>query len=482
MNLYRRLIWWYLSLPVFIFLLSWNSHIIGMPLFCGLLFAVEHVAQFSDIKKNSQINNQFNVGLIVLTVILAVLVTWLTIVGNFSDWWKHRAIFFDLSRCEWPVNYEFNAIRHQLSFYLMYYIPPAIIAKVIGLQWLSLAVIIWTMIGYGLIFFGYFYRSRTIIEWFILLFLLVSFGGWDVLGWLWITGHWPPFGQHLATWNVFQSSSNISVFYWVPQHVIPAWLSGVLLFHPSLQSHEKVRFGSLLVVLVAYWSPLVAIGLVFFIILDIFSLVGIRAMLNSSIIYFFSICLIIPYYLYLSRDASLLNSGWSWRSGIDFQSYYLEFIFFTIAVLFVIVMVLVGRRVNYQYLMLTLALLLLAPFYRLGVFFDLTMRGPLVAYVYLSMAAGDGALNLLRSCGTADRKGKQGMGRLTLAILLLIPSGVTGLYDSIPGINALRYHSTFPEYTDGVRTSIESSGYQYQYVVPATPIKNKILLDSDVCP
>jgi len=482
MFLYRRILWWYLATPVLLFLLSWYDSALGIPLFLCLLFAVDYASQYSDIKDDHRSQYRFSLFLKILTITLAVLVAWGSLATNYWDWNKHRPLFYDLARCHWPISYDMDGTSYLLSYYLMYYLPPTMMTKAFGLKWLPEIAQVWTLMGYGLVLWGYFGRSRTMIEWLFLFLLLMTFSGWDILGAHWKYGKWPPYAVDFMNWNSTETSGSIYLFYYIPQHVIPAWLGGILLFRPELKAQDRVRFGSLLLALVAYWSPMVAIGLSAFILADLLSMDTVKTLIENKRMHFLSLCLVMPYYLYLSRSLSGIENSWTPISmGIWFKPYYLYFLFFSLTVIFAITLLLAGRQLNGRYLLVSLFILLLAPLYHFGAYNDLTMRGPMAEYYFLLASAGDGALNLLRRLRHAEIPLKPAMARLIVAVLCLMVSSVGPVYMTIPVIGAILHLDFFAPMSEGVQKIWGEDRLRNQLIVPITPVKTVLLRDTEMC-
>lgn len=475
MWLYRRIIWWYLAAPVLLFLLQWYNHIIGFPLFCALLFGVDYVSQYSDSKDGARYKT--NYFLLIPTIILTILVTWGALSANLYDWQKHRSLFYDLTQCLWPIGYVWNDLEYVMAYYVMYYLPSALVAKALGLQWLPQTVALWTVIGYGLVFWGYFSRSKNVTEWLVLFFILFSFGGWDILGWYFKHGQWPQFPEHLVAWNGLETNSNAYIFYWVPQHAIPAWLAGILLFRPEFTAQDRVRFGTLLLALVTYWSPLVGIGLFFFIAADVLSLNPFKAFMKNKIMFLMSFALVVPYYFYLHRKLASVYNTWTFYNWELFVPYYLNFLFFTVLIVFLVVGLLCGFRENRKYLLVCLCVLLISPLYCFGNVNDLAMRAPMTQYFFLLLIAGDGALKRLRK----GFNGRHGVARTAVAAGILLISMASPINESVYPLRAIMDLRFFDQVPHGLMRLYANDDARYQYMSNITPLKSALMEDVELC-
>jgi hypothetical protein len=489
MWLYRRIVWWYLAAPVFLFLLRWYNHAIGFPLFCALLFLVDHVSRYSDLKNGDGTPYRYkvNVRLMIPTALLTILVAWGGLGANYYDWQKHRALFYDLTMCDWPVGYVWWDLEYLMSYYLMYYLPPAAVASLLGLQWLHHVVEVWTVFGYGLVFFGFFSRSRTLAEWLLLCFVLFAFAGWDVVGWRWRHWEWPAFPEHLVQWNGLETGSNLSIFFWVPQHAIAAWLSGMLLFQPQLSSAQRARFGALLLALVAHWSPLVAVGLCFFVALDaVYALKEHRfnpfpVIRSNAPMLLMSLALVAPFYLYLTRDMSNVYHTWTFYNWDEFVPYYLGFFFATVFILFLSVYLLAGVRNDERYLNLCAVILLLSPLYCFGTVNDLAMRGPMVAYFFLLWTASGGALELWRGFAADGVGCDRRLARASVALAVLLVSMVTTVNEAYWPALAIKEGRWFSPVKGGILGLYREDDARYQYLSRITREKTALMEPITLC-
>ncbi len=470
MALYHRLIWWYLAAPVILFLLGWYTPLIAVPVSCATMWAVWQVSRYPDASGAPA----FPKRLTLLTLGFMVLLTWISMLRTNGDWLEHRAIFYDLARCHWPVGYQFDAKDVMLDYHLVYFSPSAWVASLIGMAWLPQAVFAWTSAGFGLIFWGYFRRSQTIAEWCVLCFFLIAFGGWDIFGYYLKHNAWPPEDTHVTWWSPLETSSNIILFYWVPQHVIPAWLAGLLLFRPQLKTQDRVRFGAFLLALVACWSPLVAIGLAVFVVIDFLSVNPFKAVLRHFFVYLVSVCLVGTYFVYIARDPASVVHGWSMLIGDKFLRYYVYFAVLQLAVIFAIVLLFVDKKKHQRNLLVCYVVLLLAPQYDLGVAYDLTMRGPMVEYFFLLLVTGDGALRWLRERNF-------GWLHVIAAGTLLLPASVAPLYDTWTALKHTKDGVLTPPFNEGIERIFADSGLKYQYIATVTPAKKMFLRNVTVC-
>jgi hypothetical protein len=197
----------------------------------------------------------------VLVGMSLALVLWAVLSGvggigyqNF-DYQKHNAILDSLVSSPWPV--VGPGSEDTLVYFLSYYLPAASLGKVFGFQAAVAAQFVFNLVGLHLAAFWFWNFSKGPAVAVIAIFLLGS--GLDVVGTLLYPG---PFGigEHLEWWTgIVQYSSQASLYFWVPQHALSAWIAVGLV----LNEESRVGMGSyvLLLACCVLWSPFVSIGL-----------------------------------------------------------------------------------------------------------------------------------------------------------------------------------------------------------------------------
>ncbi len=473
--LYNRLVWWYLAAPVMIFLLRWVAPWIGFPLFCGLVFAVDYASMQSESPDDPA--KKFPWHLLWLTLGVAFVVCHGAYAVNYFDWWKHRGVYLDLARCEWPIQYDFNGYVFLFSYYFMYYLLAGTIAPFFDPQiWQHVAEAT-GLLGYGLVIWGYFSRSRTLPEWVALLALFIAYGAWDAVGVLVRDGQMLPWITHFVNWNGTEATSNVAMFYWVPQHVVPAWLGARMMFNRGLTLEQRLRFSPLLAALVGYWSPLVACGLVPFMIADWVSGNTFRALWRNKKICLFSVALMVPFAVYIARDSSAMMYGWAWNNRDYFVQYYGYFLLFNMVPMVGLMVLMGGWGISQRFLLVAIGLALVSPLYHFGIYNDLTMRLPMVSYYFMLVATGDGAIALLRDKAALQRK-----CRLWLAAGALCISSIGPLYDAIPANRAVMVGALSMPLDVALQRVIRPGDLRSQYVSEITPAKEAVLRPLKTCP
>jgi hypothetical protein len=181
------------------------------------------------------------------------------------------AVLHDLVASPWPVGYGLldgkeTLLRAPVAFYL----PAALVGKVLGLATAHVAMGIWTATGATLFLLQVLSLTPSRLRVALTVSaVVVLFSGLDIIGSLLNDG--PHFRYdwnittHIEWWaGKFQYSSMTTQLFWVPNHALGGWLTiGLLCRHP--RSTQLNLLLPIIVVAAALWSPLSALGLVPFV-------------------------------------------------------------------------------------------------------------------------------------------------------------------------------------------------------------------------
>ncbi len=418
------------------------------------------------------------------------------------EWHKHRSIFLDLSRSEWPVHLpawtsdlsvflpgEADRPGSLLRYYLGYYMVPGLLGKWLGPVVLNWAVPLWTWCGVGLmlLLFTQWFRGWKVPAAAAILILfsgmdaasVLVFGGWEwlELGFAW--NGWPEIRPvrnsldgivHKDVWVLFLS--NMSGLMWIPQHFIAGGLCALLIV--QLRWHERfLAMSGLVLVTATFWSPFIAIGL-----LPLFAVLflqnGIRCFLRWQ-----NLLLAPPLaallFSYLSSGTGQIERGWIWNIHSDSlpdAMRVLLVLFLTEFVILVLLLLLLRPKLRQDLLfMASLATLLLAPLLSYGHHNDLVLRGQIPALFLLSYYS---ACALLKS--SVEKYRSWNYPSLTLAGLLVAVLGigvVTPLFELARANNdhdfgVIRYGQMGPD-TSILRNPWMPRELHYQYVTQDAP-------------
>jgi hypothetical protein len=260
-----RLAYLYLLGPLVLFLCGWLRISILIPVllyFAWLVFRLWNDTSEFKIQR----------GLAAAVILLGGWV-FLSGVGGyaFQNWDHHwrNAVFRDLITHPWPVIYSApeNGPIRELVYYVGFWLPAALVGKVLGWGVANLALFLWTWLGVVLIVFHM--AARLQISYVKIALILILFSGMDALGVLLLAPEypvlWPPV-SHLEIWaGGPQYSSFTTQLFWVFNQSVPAWLCIVLLM-------QKPRRDLALMIWVRcfFFAPFVALGLLPFFLADLF--------------------------------------------------------------------------------------------------------------------------------------------------------------------------------------------------------------------
>lgn len=240
----------YLALPVVVFLLGWCHWYIGIPGSIIIILSIRNcLRQFIDISENSIVLKRDDIYKILSALMIIAVWVGLSGIGGYA--WQnddHRwrnAIFDILVQNEWPCQKSFviNGIQQSRSlvYYIGFWMPSAVVGKLLGLTAGYAAQYLWAFLGIGLVYIWICIWQKKIIIW--PLIILIFFSGLDVLGTLlYSTDSFAIWGmEHLERWPIgYQYSSNTTQLFWVFNQAIPIWLATIFIFH--LEKPQNIIF------------------------------------------------------------------------------------------------------------------------------------------------------------------------------------------------------------------------------------------------
>lgn len=266
----------YLLLPFLIFCLAYLRSYIGLPIVAAIgwiaykIFRSKISSSVGSIIRKSDLI----IGLIILSI-------WVLFsgVGGYafqnSDFYIRNAIFKDLINYQWPVYYSSSSLStvnptFALTYYFGFWLPAALIGKLLGLQIANLFLFIWTLSGVFLTAALLKERIKSSLVGSSL--LLIFFSGMDILGTL-LTQFalhksyptiWPPI-THLEWWvSPLQFTSLTAQLFWVVNQALPAWICIALILNGA--DRRNVFF---IWALCFFLAPYPALGLLPFILLKV---------------------------------------------------------------------------------------------------------------------------------------------------------------------------------------------------------------------
>ncbi|UZR92372.1 hypothetical protein [Chondrinema litorale] len=259
---------------------------IALPAALLLIFAcISFLKSNKNLKDNS---NPISGKYLLAIALLSLLVTVYSGIGGYTnqliDFEKHNAVLFDLINNKWPVfyhNHQYIKESVFLDYYLGWYLPPALLAKITSIYLTEFYSFAWSFLGLFLSIY-WFLKIGGVKNWWAI-FLFFLFGDlesvYTVIRF---------FTKSIFVWNfdwnfllkelyltdiIFANfSSNyacqMTQYEWAPQHSLGAWVGTGIILQSSYLNKDN-RFILLLGSLTLLWSPFVSIGLIPIILLSV---------------------------------------------------------------------------------------------------------------------------------------------------------------------------------------------------------------------
>ena len=251
----------YLALPVFIILFSFFNTMYLVLSSIALVILIFFLAkQWRDANFHFFTLVKYWPLLLVSLTITYLSLAYPFVGKNEGDWLKHFAILNTLIRESWPPVIEFNEQTWFLRYYAAWYALPALFAKILGLQSLTVAMVIWTAAGLFIALVLAFHNVRK--TWFLFVSALVFFffSGLDIVR-IFFQHHVEPVNPGWLSWwhGIGHVSSNLYSIAWVPQHITGICVATSLFIY---NRRLALQYSGAIVVMTALWSPFGAVGLV----------------------------------------------------------------------------------------------------------------------------------------------------------------------------------------------------------------------------
>ena len=332
--------------------------------------------------------------IVIILIVAAVLVIvsgaggWADVTN--SDWNKHRGVFSAVASWQWPVHVPTrdDLPDPMLRYYLGYYMVPSALSKLLGEEVLKWLIGLWTWVGISLgllIFAKYFSRWGVLAA----VAIFVLFSGMDVFRWI------VPLGSDLFVafgleWNEgaidMQFIGTTANVLWSPQHLIPAVIVTFMLIQ-LWQNQKFLAASGVIVVMTAFWSPFVALGLLPF--AGLIALhQGIRPFLTWQNVAV-SIPLAALIALYLVSNIGDVERGWLWErhEWSELAAFLPHFFLAEFGILAALLLLLAPELRRSGLFIVAIAMPVLLSFYTYGIFNDLYFRTVLPASLIIAFFA-----------------------------------------------------------------------------------------------
>ncbi|MBP3655820.1 MAG: hypothetical protein J6K32_03905 [Clostridia bacterium] len=472
-----------LLLPTTAFLLTWVRPAIAIPsavMLCAavLLFIRRDAASPEEDAFGTEAELSISLPSLLTAVIAAIVWTFFSgIGGTFFQTHDHHgrnAIFHDMLENPWPVYFE--GTDYALTYYLAYWILPALFAKGVAFflgsdaLWPAgnAALFIQTVVLLIIIFLLLLplVRARSLPAVLVALLIFIFFSGMDGLP-VAIKDNWT---QQYEWWaQSYQFSSNTTCLFWVYNQALPAWLATLLL----MSRPHDLGWYALLGLSVFPFSPLPFVGL-FFVMLCLFSLrfaaalrsgqplPQVRALLLSclSADNLLACAAIIPsfFFYFLSNQATrdggfalmLFFDKWGMLGAVSRLALF-WLIEFGILALFI-----APCWQSAPLFVIAVLSLLLAPLFRLGYNADFAMRASIPGLIILCVYA---ARTLIDRAALSVRRYE-----VCLLVLLLALGSITPVQEFKTGINMVRQAGTNFMFADSFKTVLHPDAHTFNFI------------------
>jgi hypothetical protein len=255
-------------LPLVLFLAGWLVPVAGLVLIACTVLAARPLARALPPADDPR-----RLAPATMLAACAVGAVWTLLSGidhffftNF-DWHVRDAVVHDLVLSPWPVGYgTVDGAPTLLRASIAYFLPAALVGKVLGLGAAHAALALWTALGTSLFLLqltSLVPQRRLPVA--LMLTLAVLFSGLDIVGtWLNFGGfHYygsGSFTAHIEWWAMpWQYSSMTTQLLWVPNHALGVWLTMGLLAR-NLGRRNLAPLLPILLPALMLWSPLSALG------------------------------------------------------------------------------------------------------------------------------------------------------------------------------------------------------------------------------
>ena len=389
----------YLIIPFIIFCMGWLRLSIAVPTALIIAWAAWQLFKQPLPSQFPIPNSQFPFYLLLITALW----TLLSGVGGytFQNWDHHwrNAVLHDLINYDWPVFYaipESGPVK-MLVYYVGYWLPSALVGKLLGWQAANFFLFLWTWLGVFLVALHLGSVLKTSPAKAIL--LLIFFSGMDVLGTLFLAPEYPtlfPAVTHLEVWNGgLQYSSFTTQLFWVFNQAVPAWLCIALLVGESpitnYQHLHRTQVQALPITnklftfsLCFFFAPLASVGLLPYLLIDLFKQTNFKSPFKNlrwEQLFAALIIFLISTFYFLSNTAAQ-SRGFQSLAIKDFLTFFL----LEGGILWLVLAPVKWRDPRW---MVTGILLAIIPFIQLGSGNDFVMRASIAPLFYLMVMVGE---------------------------------------------------------------------------------------------
>lgn len=450
----------YVICPIIVFLFGWTRFYIAL-IATGLLV----YATYKFLKRN--VISDETIICIDLRLLLSIIVIlgvwcWTSGIGGFFvQRWDHHArnaVFRDLIMYDWPVIYPKTG--NGLVYYFTFWMIPALVGKIAGWTIANIALLVWSILGVTLVYFGLCFtlKATTSKKLIVLLVIFIIWSGLNLVG----LGIADVLGYNNFTvgeaygWadalGGYQYTPNTGLMKWVFNQTIVPWLLTTLF----LLHKDDISVYAYIGVLMLPYGPLPFVGIFLVMVLYAFSKLkknNILLLLKKtiSIQNIFGALAIVPiFYLFfkcnVAANGDAADSGFGLYVSLKDFNYRYFFVLLLFCFLeFGVYSLLIWKKYQKDMLFwIVNVLLILIPYFRLGSGRDFCMRVSipglfiLMIYVigYLFDIQGEFCKNII--------------AQFLIIVLAIASLGTIGDYGE--DIKEIRATGHFPVVADDVKT------------------------------
>lgn len=385
----------YLALPNLIFILGWLKTPIALAIAGLLILALrQYLSHHRVWQRAIPLPGRYLWALL----LLALAWCYLGGAGHFvhanKDWHVRDTVLGDLTFSAWPPAYVSSvtdAAPHLLRSAFGFFLPAALMGKLLGIQVVDLCLYLWEVLGVCLFLCLLPLPRDNFLRFGIALLVIVFFSGMDYLGIVLSTGDIPIFPLRLEWWVPFSYSSLSGQLFWAPNHAIPIWLITALFY----RHWGHGAFPSLVVVLLpllVLWTPFAVAGILPFVLLAVLRhwYLGIsprtwQLSLSQILLAGFMTYLMLRL---ITLDITAIGSAPTVDVAPNRDNFFLKYALFSLMEFGILSLLLVRNSGTDKSLLgISVGILLLLPLYQFGPSNDSMLRLSTPALVFLAIIA-----------------------------------------------------------------------------------------------
>ena len=255
----------YIAIPIILFFIFWSKWYVAVPLTILIAFGLFKICR-NDFNDNQIKIDKTNIKVIITGFLVVAAWVYLSGIGGLvyqnSDHIVRNGLFDLLVDNSWPAIKEIEldgyVADRGIIYYIAFWIPAALVGKVLGYEAGYFFQTIWAVIGVFLFFYllCLFVKKVSLKP----LLIFIFFSGLDIVGTYILapTTQFVDRTAHIEWWSgFFQFSSFTTQLFWVFNQAMPLWLVTMLVL---LQKNNKQTV--LLMGLSVLYGPFPFLGLV----------------------------------------------------------------------------------------------------------------------------------------------------------------------------------------------------------------------------